>query len=76
METGDENVLNELDVDVWDQGVCTNRWGSSYINDGHVCVGTGDTGACNVSLINITYWLFLCFSTLEKDNLTMNAYRF
>lgn len=40
-------ILNELHVSVWDQAECRNTWGSSYVNDGHICVGTGDTGACN-----------------------------
>lgn len=40
-------ILNELPVSVWDQSTCTNTWGANYVNDGHICVGTGDTGACN-----------------------------
>ena len=47
-------ILNELHVSVWDQAECRNTWGSSYVNDGHICVGTGDTGACNVCLIVLT----------------------
>ncbi|XP_067942013.1 ovochymase-like [Watersipora subatra] len=45
--TGDDEVLNELSVNVWEQAECRNVWGSTYVNSGHICVGTGDTGACN-----------------------------
>jgi chymotrypsin len=47
VETGDENVLNELNVEVRSQSTCRSLWGSSYINNGHICVANGDTGACN-----------------------------
>ncbi|XP_064616980.1 elastase-1-like [Liolophura sinensis] len=38
-------VLNSLSVTVWSQKQCQMAWGE-HITTQHICVGTGDTGAC------------------------------
>ncbi|KAF6035073.1 hypothetical protein EB796_006612 [Bugula neritina] len=43
----DRTVLQELKVDVRTKSACKRAWGNSYINDGHICVENGNTGACN-----------------------------
>jgi len=48
---GDEDVLHEIEADVKTQAECTRMWGSGYINDGHICLNNGLTGACNVSVV-------------------------
>jgi secreted trypsin-like serine protease len=45
--TSDADTLNQLAVSVWEQRECIDAWGSNYINNGHICVGTGSEGACN-----------------------------
>jgi len=45
--TGNDNVLNQLNIDVRTNAECTALWGSNYIRNTHICVGNGDTGACN-----------------------------
>jgi len=43
----DRTVLQELQADIRTQSACARAWGSYYINDGHICVENGNTGACN-----------------------------
>ncbi|XP_013413510.1 chymotrypsinogen A [Lingula anatina] len=45
--TGDDQVLNELNIKVLSNDECESKWGSSYINSGHICLGNGVAGACN-----------------------------
>ncbi len=41
------DYLQEADIPVYDQASCTRRWGRTLINDGHICVGGNNKGACN-----------------------------
>lgn len=43
----DENVLQELNIEVRTNAECGNIWGADMIHEGHVCLGHGQTGACN-----------------------------
>ena len=49
--------LQEAHVNVYTKKECTEEWGSTDINDGHVCVGDSENGraACGV-------WLSFTFS--------------
>ena len=55
--TGDEDVLNEAEIDVITNEVCDQKWedGSGrvgLIKESHICVGNGlPEGACNVSIV-------------------------
>lgn len=44
---GKENVLNEVAVSVVEQLTCSNRWGSDFINNKHICAGNGISGTCS-----------------------------
>ncbi|CAH1785597.1 unnamed protein product, partial [Owenia fusiformis] len=46
-DTGNNKLLQELVVPIWSKEDCAARWGQSYILDTHICLGTGETGACN-----------------------------
>jgi len=43
----DENVLQELNIEVRTNRDCENIWGQGMIRNSQVCLGHGQTGACN-----------------------------
>lgn len=45
-----ENVLQELNIEVRTNADCASIWGQDMIHDAHICLGYGETGACNVSV--------------------------
>lgn len=61
--TGDRTVLQELNVDVRSQTDCRRAWGSTYINNGHICVENGNTGACNVGFPKLCHLILTSASS-------------
>ena len=47
----EQSVLQELVVKIRRNQACAARWGWKRILNSHVCVGNGDGGACNVSVM-------------------------